>query len=74
MLPVSHAPPDAPLPTVVNRLQQEDDNLDGLPQDNAGLENSHFGGLKLIERPPDLDQWRERLFRVDETITLSEEQ
>lgn len=31
-------------------------------------------GMKLDPDPPDLDYWRDRLFRVDETITLSEEQ
>jgi glutathione S-transferase len=34
----------------------------------------HFSGMKLVENPPDLEQWRERLFNVDETITLTEEE
>lgn len=31
-------------------------------------------GMKVVPDPPDLDYWRDRLFRVDEMITLSEEQ
>jgi glutathione S-transferase len=34
----------------------------------------HFSGMKLVENPPDLDHWRERLFNVDETITLTEDE
>ena len=30
--------------------------------------------MKLVENPPDLDEWRDRLFNVDETITLTEEE
>lgn len=40
----------------------------------AEKQDSHFGGLKLIPKPPDLETWRERLFNVDEMITLTEEQ
>lgn len=31
-------------------------------------------GFKLIPNPPHLDYWRDRLFNVDEMITLSEEE
>ncbi|KAJ5679466.1 hypothetical protein N7462_007710 [Penicillium macrosclerotiorum] len=31
-------------------------------------------GMKLVPEPPDLDLWRNKLFNVDEMITLSEEQ
>jgi glutathione S-transferase len=31
-------------------------------------------GFKLVPNPPHLDYWRERLFNVDEMITLSEEE
>ena len=43
---------------------------------NAGHEEGggHFSGMKLVENPPDLQLWRERLFNVDETITLTEEE
>lgn len=36
--------------------------------------SSHFQGLKMVAEPPDLDAWRQRLFDVDEAITLSEEE
>ena len=31
-------------------------------------------GFKMVPNPPHLDYWRERLFNVDEMITLSEEE
>jgi glutathione S-transferase len=35
---------------------------------------THFQGLKLIAEPPDLEAWRQKLFDVDETITLNEDE
>jgi hypothetical protein len=58
-----------------NYLQQ--DGLDDMQQDNEALreeKTSHFGNLKSIPNPPDLQAWRERLFNVDKTITLSEDE
>ena len=44
-------------------------------RDDAPFSNhGQFQGLKLIPNPPDLEQWRERLFHVDDMITLTEEQ
>lgn len=40
----------------------------------AEIKDSHLVGLKIVPNPPDLDAWRERLFNVDEPITLTEEQ
>ncbi|CRG84822.1 Putative acetyltransferase C18B11,09c [Talaromyces islandicus] len=42
----------------------------------AVVENkdSHFGSMKIVPNPPDLDAWRDRLFNVDEPITLTEDQ
>lgn len=48
----------------------------GLPGD-ATASTSFAGqlqGMKLIPNPPDLEYWRERLFNVDEVITMTEEQ
>lgn len=48
---------------------------DGLPG-NATASTSFAGqlqGMKLIPNPPDLEYWRERLFNVDDVITMSEE-
>ncbi|KAJ5305083.1 uncharacterized protein N7443_004743 [Penicillium atrosanguineum] len=50
-------------------------NHGGLAPDTAA--STSFAGQlqgKLIPDPPDLEYWRDRLFHVDETITLSEEQ
>ncbi|EEP80489.1 conserved hypothetical protein [Uncinocarpus reesii 1704] len=35
---------------------------------------NHFAEMKLIPNPPDLQRWRERLFNVEDTIVLSEEE
>jgi hypothetical protein len=50
-------------------------NYGGLAPDTTA--STSFAGQlqgKLIPDPPDLEYWRDRLFHVDETITLSEEQ
>lgn len=41
---------------------------------SAGKSDGCFKGTKLVIDPPDLEAWRERLFNVDEMITLSGEQ
>ena len=63
----------APLPNSVGRLQQDENHLESSARDGKE-EHSHFGTLKLIENPPELEQWRDRLFNVDETITLTEDE
>lgn len=35
---------------------------------------SYFSNMKMIPDPPDLQKWREKLFHVEDTIVLSEEQ
>ena len=44
------------------------------PGNTAQSLNGQLNGLKLIPNPPDLESWREKLFNVDEAITLTEEQ
>ncbi|KAL1846534.1 hypothetical protein Plec18167_005352 [Paecilomyces lecythidis] len=60
----------------IMQLQKEGDLLGsgGGEPVATGKTDGHFGGMKLIPYPPDLEEWRERLFNVDETITLTEEQ
>ena len=60
----AHAPPppQAPPPQAPSEDQS--------PFANHG----QFQGLKLIPNPPNLDEWRARLFSVNETITLSQEE
>ncbi|KAF2686561.1 hypothetical protein K458DRAFT_476418 [Lentithecium fluviatile CBS 122367] len=36
--------------------------------------HGQFEGLRLIPNPPDLGSWREKLFHVDDTITLTEDE
>jgi glutathione S-transferase len=36
--------------------------------------HGQFEGLKLIANPPDLEAWRQKLFDVDDYITLNEEE
>ncbi|GAM41620.1 hypothetical protein TCE0_042f14873 [Talaromyces pinophilus] len=55
-------------------LQAGGDGLDVSSAAAAEIKDSHLGGLKIVPNPPDLDAWRERLFNVDEPITLTEEQ
>ncbi|XHG01302.1 hypothetical protein AWENTII_004691 [Aspergillus wentii] len=57
----------------VSYLQQQEPNF-MLPIDTALKPDSHAKGMKLVPDPPDLDAWREKLFNIDEVITLSEEQ
>lgn len=44
------------------------------PVVNASQNDGYFKNMKLIADPPDLDKWRERLFNVEDTIVLSEEE
>ncbi|KAF9740539.1 hypothetical protein PMIN06_001615 [Paraphaeosphaeria minitans] len=51
-------------------LQEPAADVDVAPVQNHG----QIEGLRLIANPPDLDAWREKLFHVDDTITLTEEE
>jgi glutathione S-transferase len=56
----------------IGRLQQEED-IFGSPDGADQKSNGHLS-TKLVVDPPNLAEWRERLFNVDDIITLSEEQ
>lgn len=58
------------------QLQQYSSPLDSQAGEDVATLASHgqFKGLRLIPNPPDLDEWRQRLFDVDDTITLTEDQ
>jgi glutathione S-transferase len=65
--PVQHSP----------QQQQYSSPLESVagPSDETTLANhGQFKGLKLIPNPPNLEEWRQRLFDVDDIITLTEEQ
>ncbi|RDW94525.1 hypothetical protein BP5796_00288 [Coleophoma crateriformis] len=56
----------------IGRLQQDDD-IFRTPEGADQKSNGHASG-KIVIDPPDLTEWRQRLFNVDEMITLSEEE
>lgn len=56
----------------IGRLQQEDD-IFGTPERSDQKSNGHLS-TKIVVDPPNLAEWRQKLFNVDEMITLSEEE
>ncbi|PQE25861.1 glutathione transferase protein [Rutstroemia sp. NJR-2017a BBW] len=56
----------------IGRLQQEED-LFGSPDGSDQKSNGHLT-TKIVPNPPNLEAWREKLFNVDDMITLSEEE
>ena len=60
---------------VLERIQQENDLIQMTRSASGqGKKDGHFADMKMIPNPPNLQTWRERLFHVNETITLSEEE
>ena len=57
----------------ISRLQQEESVLES-PEGSDQKSNGHLPTDKLVMDPPNLEEWRKKLFDVDETITLSEEE
>ena len=57
----------------LGRLQNEID-LRPVPIQDGGTTEGHFSNLKMVPDPPNLDEWRKRLFDVDEIITLTEDE
>lgn len=55
----------------LGRLQNELD-LRPPPITDGGTTAGHFSDMKMIPDPPNLNAWRQRLFDVDDTITLTE--
>ncbi|KAI4103899.1 MAG: hypothetical protein LQ339_004016 [Xanthoria mediterranea] len=58
---------------VLGRLQNEIDLRPVAVQD-GGTTEGHFSNMKIVPNPPDLDAWRTKLFDVDDTLTLTEDQ
>src|SRR4051794_38842684 len=56
----------------IGRLQQDED-LFGTPD---GSDQTSIGHLstKIVPDPPNLTEWRQKLFNVDDTITLSKDE
>ncbi|KAF2182188.1 hypothetical protein K469DRAFT_586915 [Zopfia rhizophila CBS 207.26] len=67
--PITRPPPQIPEIDPQTEFVQNQE-LDDTPVTSHG----QFEDLKLIPNPPNLDEWRDRLFHVDETITLTEDE
>ena len=65
--------PSQPKHSAIGRLQHEQDLLQ-VPGQGVEKNEGHFSNMKMVPNPPDLEAWRQRLFNVDDTITLSEEE
>jgi len=57
----------------LGRLQHELD-LRPMPVSDGGTTAGHFSDMKTVPDPPQLNEWRQKLFDVDETITLTEDE
>lgn len=64
-------PPPAPRQVKRRNVVQE---APSQPADDGTFSTSNFEGLKLIPNPPNLKQWRQRLFDVDMLILLTEDE
>ncbi|KAF2735485.1 hypothetical protein EJ04DRAFT_195290 [Polyplosphaeria fusca] len=62
--------PDFESQTEFGQAQTVPHELDDVP---VTASHSQFEGLRLIPDPPNLEEWREKLFHVDDTITLTED-
>ncbi|KAL8751392.1 MAG: hypothetical protein Q9184_006081 [Pyrenodesmia sp. 2 TL-2023] len=57
----------------LGRLQNEIDLRPVAVQD-GGTTEGRFNNLKTVPNPPDLDNWRQKLFDVEDTVTLTEDE
>lgn len=57
----------------LGRLQNEVDLRPG-PAQEGGTTDGHFSNLKMVPDPPNLEQWRKRLFDLDDTVTMTEDE
>ena len=71
LMPLSQ--PLLPQPNALDRIQHEDSMVQ-VPESMSEKKEGHFSNMKSIPNPPDLDGWRERLFHVNETITMTEDE
>ncbi|KAI9756732.1 MAG: hypothetical protein M4579_003733 [Chaenotheca gracillima] len=64
--------PSHPQHRSIDRVQQEPDIFQ--TPDRAGKDNGHSDEFKIVPNPPSLAEWRTKLFDVNDTITLSEDE
>lgn len=79
--------PQQPLYMPIQRLQQEQQNTpmragispttasppQAAPLNEDGTK-SHFAGMQVVKDPPHLGEWRNRLFNIEGTVTMSEQE
>ena len=58
----------------IGRLQQEDNLYGGAPDGGGPPKGKGHLATKIVPDPPNLQEWRQKLFSVDEVITLSQEE
>lgn len=59
----------------LERIQQENGQMQERMASGLGKKDgAHFQGMKLVQDPPNLDQWREKLFNVDGIVQLTEDE
>ena len=72
-----------PHPQLPNNPQNHTEALRGLQNEidlrpqpimDGGTTEGHFNNMKMIPNPPSLEEWRRKLFDVDELITLTEDE
>jgi len=74
LMPQQQAPNNPQSHTeALGRLQNEID-LRPVPITDGGTTEGHFSNMKLVPDPPHLEEWRQRLFDINETITLTEDE
>ena len=44
------------------------------PVTDGGTTEGHFSNMKMIPDPPNLEEWKKKLFDVDEIITMTEDE
>lgn len=44
------------------------------PANDSGKTDRHIANLKIVPNPPDLQAWRQRLFDIHGTVTLTEDE
>ena len=61
--------------TPLQRFPRDGTGIDGDPGTSGGKkEPAHFTGMKKVLDPPNLQEWREKLFSVNEIIYLTEDE
>lgn len=73
--PVQQPHPQPPAPAVSQvRSRNVTRATPSQPTEDSTFSTSNFEGLKIVPSPPNLEQWREKLFQVDRLMILTEDE